>query len=224
MFGVPFIFQVPQEGLTYNQLYLLIMNRMKRWIKVSEPEDGRMLRWVKEGEPEDGYWNPINTETEMQEEQENEYPPMEANSVEEEPIFTMDLVNSSGHSSINKLESGNKPLSLGGKRYNFFHIWNYYIVSFGNLFLVKSFITCEWDPFDKKKNYDAEAAEDYDEDASFLQRLTVKKQVFQLNECLELFTSTERLGADDAWLAPLSHFFFFFSMIYQFLFFFFFYL
>jgi len=180
MFGVPFIFQVPQEGLTYNQLYLLIMNRMKRWIKVSEPEDGRMLRWVKEGEPEDGYWNPINTETEMQEEQENEYPPMEANSVEEEPIFTMDLVNSSGHSSINKLESGNKPLSLG----------------------VKSFITCEWDPFDKKKNYDAEAAEDYDEDASFLQRLTVKKQVFQLNECLELFTSTERLGADDAWYCP----------------------
>lgn len=66
-------------------------------------------------------------------------------------------------------------------------------------FVAKNFITCEWAPYEKENNYDAEAAEDYDEDPSFQQRLTVKKQVLQLNECLELFTSTERLGADDAW-------------------------
>ena len=48
-------------------------------------------------------------------------------------------------------------------------------------------------------NFDAEAAEDYDEDPSSQQRITIKKQVLQLKECLELFTSTERLGADDAW-------------------------
>jgi len=49
---------------------------------------------------------------------------------------------------------------------------------------------------------DADLAEDTDEDASFLHRPVAKKQVLQLRECLELFTTTERLGADDAWYCP----------------------
>lgn len=60
-------------------------------------------------------------------------------------------------------------------------------------------MTCEWEPAVKEASYDAEAAEDYNEDASSQQKVNVKKQVLQLKECLEVFTSVERLGADDAW-------------------------
>ena len=67
------------------------------------------------------------------------------------------------------------------------------------IFTAKNFLTCEWEPAVKEASYDAEAAEDYNEDASSQQRVNVKKQVLQLKECLEVFTSVERLGADDAW-------------------------
>ena len=33
--------------------------------------------------------------------------------------------------------------------------------------------------------------------------MTLKKQVLQLKECLEVFTSVERLGADDAWYSRM---------------------
>jgi len=176
MFGVPFILQVPQEGLTYDQLYQLILNRMKRWIKVSQPETGDS------NSTQNQCIDNVRRETEVDMETENDVPPSETNSADSGPshLFAMDLVNSSGNSSINKLKSSSKTITLAAK----------------------SFITCEWDPYEKEDSYDAEAAEDYDEDSSFQQRLAVKKQVLQLNECLELFTSTERLGADDAWYCP----------------------
>jgi len=66
-------------------------------------------------------------------------------------------------------------------------------------FTARSFITCEWDPAVKEACFDTEAAEDYDEDPSSQQKLNAKKQVLQLRECLEVFTSVEKLGADDAW-------------------------
>lgn len=67
------------------------------------------------------------------------------------------------------------------------------------IFTAKSYITCEWDPAVKEVRYDAYAAEEVEEDASSQHKVNVKKQVLQLKECLEVFTSIERLGADDAW-------------------------
>ena len=75
----------------------------------------------------------------------------------------------------------------------------------------KSCVTCEWDPIVKEAKYDLRAAEDFEEDASSQQRVNVKKQVLQLKECLEVFTSTERLGADDAWY--IGYFILFFLWI-----------
>ena len=65
--------------------------------------------------------------------------------------------------------------------------------------LAKNFVACEWHPSMREVHFDSEAAEDYEEDPSAQQRMTLKKQVLQLKECLEVFTSVERLGADDAW-------------------------
>lgn len=67
------------------------------------------------------------------------------------------------------------------------------------LLLAKCYIACEWEPAVKEAYFNTDAAEECDEDASSLQKTVLKKQVLQLSECLELFTSLERLGADDAW-------------------------
>ena len=110
MFGVPFILQVPQEGLTYDQLYQLILNRMKRWIKVSQPETGDS------NSTQNQCIDNVRRETEVDMETENDVPPSETNSADSGPshLFAMDLVNSSGNSSINKLKSSSKTITLAG--------------------------------------------------------------------------------------------------------------
>jgi ubiquitin carboxyl-terminal hydrolase 4/11/15 len=135
----------------------------------------------------------------------NEAHPMETNGIEpvanqSQPkrIFTMDLVNLSGNTSLGKLKQNGKPISLAGKlaKLNLYCLNN---IKANDIFAAKNFLTCEWEPAVKEASYDAESAEDYNEDASSQQRVNVKKQVLQLKECLEVFTSIERLGADDAW-------------------------
>jgi len=110
MFGVPFIVQVPQEGLSYDQLYLLITNRMKRWIKACQPEDGNS------NSIHNLCTNNKMHDTEVDMETENDIHPTETNSADNGPnhLFTMDLVNSNGNSSINKLKSSGKTLTLAG--------------------------------------------------------------------------------------------------------------
>jgi ubiquitin carboxyl-terminal hydrolase 4/11/15 len=110
----------------------------------------------------------------------------------------MDLVNLSGNTSLGKLKQNGKPISLAGKlaKLNLYCLNN---IKANDIFAAKNFLTCEWEPAVKEASYDAESAEDYNEDASSQQRVNVKKQVLQLKECLEVFTSIERLGADDAW-------------------------
>jgi hypothetical protein len=48
-------------------------------------------------------------------------------------------------------------------------------------------LTCEWEPAVKEASYDAEAAEDYNEDASSQQKVNVKKQVLQLSALKSYF-------------------------------------
>ena len=41
--------------------------------------------------------------------------------------------------------------------------------------------------------------QEFEEDESMNQRPIQKKQVIQLSECLKLFTTIEKLGAQDPW-------------------------
>jgi len=176
LFGVPFIVQVPQVGLTYDQLYLIVINRMKRYIKLSQSEDGNS------NSIQNQCTNNERDEVESDMETEDGASPTEVNSADNGPkdLFTMELFGARGDKSISKLKATSKTLTLAAK----------------------CFLFCEWVTFEKENNYDTEAAEDYDEDPSFRQRFSAKDQVFQLNECLELFTSTERLGFNNAWYCP----------------------
>ena len=117
MFGVPFILQVPKEGLDYDQLYQLILNRMKRCVKPSnEPEQAEVISNTNDCEMD----SKENHEPSNDLENGNEVTPMETNGIETpsniprpKRLFSMDIVNSSGNTSINKLIQNNK-ISLSG--------------------------------------------------------------------------------------------------------------
>merc|ERR1719411_1937807 len=105
---------------------------------------------------------------------------------EEEPpttLFTLHLVNSYGNAQIGPLEGeeeGDSTIRLTSKNY----------------------LSLDWHPRAKQKFFNEKAAEDFTQDDSWHGRATPKKQVINLMECLKLYTSQEKLGADDAWYCP----------------------
>ena len=59
-------------------------------------------------------------------------------------------------------------------------------------------MSVDWSSLAKCKFYNDSAAESFDQDES-MKNKPHKKQVIQLNDCLELFTTTEKLGENDPW-------------------------
>ena len=64
----------------------------------------------------------------------------------------------------------------------------------------KNFLGLDWHLKAKAKFFNEKAAEDFSQDASM--HTPTKKQKVDLKECLKLYTSQEKLGADDAWYCP----------------------
>ena len=67
------------------------------------------------------------------------------------------------------------------------------------ILLYRTYIAIEWHPRAKELFYDEKAAELIETHESVNIRPMQKKQVIQLSECLELFTTTEKLGEQDPW-------------------------
>ena len=63
----------------------------------------------------------------------------------------------------------------------------------------KNYISLDWHPKAKSSFYSEKAAEDFAQDESYHGKVTQKKQAVRLDECLELYTSIEKLGENDAW-------------------------
>ena len=128
MFGVPFILQVPREGLDHDRLYELIVNRMKRYLTIKEEEQSHGME--NNVSPPLQSNNPNGCESEMETEESNVSPDLEngnelkppkvngAEPVVDPPhparLFTMDSVNLSGNSSLGRLKQNGKSLTFGG--------------------------------------------------------------------------------------------------------------
>lgn len=71
-----------------------------------------------------------------------------------------------------------------------------------NLFLLlspaKNYLALDWHPTAKKLFYNEKAADHVELDQSYDDAPIVKKTI-QLDECLSLYTTEEKLGEDDAW-------------------------
>ena len=71
-----------------------------------------------------------------------------------------------------------------------------------SLFAGKNYLSLDWHPRAKELFYNEKAAEEVCQDESFLQKNSTpanKQQSVSLNECLELYTTTEKLKEDNAW-------------------------
>ncbi|XP_031721597.1 ubiquitin carboxyl-terminal hydrolase 15 isoform X3 [Anarrhichthys ocellatus] len=65
----------------------------------------------------------------------------------------------------------------------------------------RSYLSLDWEPEMKKKYFDETAVEDFDKHES-MDYKPQKKAYFKLNDCIELFTTKEKLGAEDPWYCP----------------------
>ena len=66
-------------------------------------------------------------------------------------------------------------------------------------FSAMSYVALDWHPKAKELFYNEKAAEEFAQNESYHMKPSQKKQVVQLEECLELYTTKEKLGEDDAW-------------------------
>ncbi|KAK7896153.1 hypothetical protein WMY93_021478 [Mugilogobius chulae] len=65
----------------------------------------------------------------------------------------------------------------------------------------RSYLSLDWEPEMKKKYFDETAVEDFEKHES-MEYKPQKKAFFKLKDCIELFTTKEKLGADDPWYCP----------------------
>ncbi|CAL8247390.1 unnamed protein product [Merluccius merluccius] len=65
----------------------------------------------------------------------------------------------------------------------------------------RSYLSLDWEPEMKKKYFDNRAAEDFEKHES-MEYKPQKKAFFKLKDCIELFTTKEKLGAEDPWYCP----------------------
>lgn len=199
LFGVPFIMQVPREGLSYDQLYEAILSRlMQRHIKtpIIEAADADDAAAATDMEVEhvgsdSDNGNEMAADENQQQPQQQQQRRSSTKRTATKHLFTVEMSNTSGTSN-GSLKCDNRSVTLNAK----------------------SCVTCEWMPAVKEAYFDADADDDVDEDASFQHRPVAKKHVLQLRECLELFTSVERLGAEDAWYATFYFILLLFTRLY----------
>ncbi|XP_067138793.1 ubiquitin carboxyl-terminal hydrolase 15-like isoform X2 [Centruroides vittatus] len=182
LFGQPLLVPVPRNGCTYNILFQSIINKMSRYVKELDTDD----EWWNEPNDPDR----LNGEIEMANIDEYDSDVQDDDADEREnihmsegnipPLFTLSSVNAYGNVEVEKIKDDESILQLSNKTY----------------------IAVDWHPKAKEKFYDEKEAKEHDIHESLNVRWSQKKQVIQLSECLELFTTTEKLGAEDPWYCP----------------------
>merc|ERR1719186_318716 len=200
LFGQPLLCSLPQS-CTPSELYDALLQRMARYVSRPAQEDD----WWKpppkrpdsgqgedcsmeQGEGSSGGSSEESptSETEPGKASSGDTPDDDMLSEEEEPVgplkmFSLHLVNSYGNAQIEPIsEQEDENITLTAKNY----------------------LSLDWHPRAKQKFFNEKAAEDFSQDDSWHGRTTPKKQVIKLSECLKLYTSQEKLGADDAWYCP----------------------
>ncbi|XP_073397619.1 ubiquitin carboxyl-terminal hydrolase 15 isoform X2 [Dendrobates tinctorius] len=223
LFGQPFLLTVPRN-ITEDKLYNLLLARMCRYVKItndSEESDGP-LHCNKEhtingngpnGIHEEGSPSEMETdEPDDESSQDQELPSENENSQSE------DSVGGDNDSENGLCEETCKGQSATGQKKRLF---TFQFTNLGNadISYIKddtryirfddrqlrldesSYLALDWDPKMKKKYFDENAAEDFEKHES-VDFTPQKKSFMKLKDCIELFTTKEKLGAEDPWYCP----------------------
>ncbi|XP_068162474.1 ubiquitin carboxyl-terminal hydrolase 15-like isoform X2 [Antennarius striatus] len=227
LFGQPFLIAVPRT-LSEDKLYNLLLLRLCRFVRSSVEEDEEDCEETApskqhsvngnatNGLLEEG--SPSEMETDEQDDessQDQELPSENDNSQSEDSVGgDNELENGVGgpHNSTKIQQTA----GLNRKRLFTFQFNNMGKTDFslikedsrqirfdeGHLRLSdRSYLSLDWEPELKKKHFDDTAVEDFDKHES-MEYKPQKKAFFKLKDCIELFTTKEKLGAEDPWYCP----------------------
>ncbi|XP_035384331.1 ubiquitin carboxyl-terminal hydrolase 15 isoform X3 [Electrophorus electricus] len=223
LFGLPFLLTVPRT-LSEEKFYNLLLLRLCRFVHSGlEEEDSEETHSSKQhaingnapnGILEEG--SPSEMETDEQDDessQDQELPSENDNSQSEDSVGgDNDLENGVGP------ENSTKGQQLTGHKKRLF-TFQFNNMGKTDLSFIKeeprqirfdeghlrlsdrSYLSLDWEPEMKKKYFDESAVEDFDKHES-MEYKPQKKAFFKLKDCIELFTTKEKLGAEDPWYCP----------------------
>uniref|UniRef100_H3CMZ5 Ubiquitin carboxyl-terminal hydrolase n=1 Tax=Tetraodon nigroviridis TaxID=99883 RepID=H3CMZ5_TETNG len=226
LFGLPFLIAVPRT-LSEDKFYNMLLLRLCRFVKCSVEEDEQDCEETQSskqhtlngnatnGMLEEG--SPSEMETDEQDEessQDQELPSENDNSQSEDsvggdnelengtvcPHNSTKASQTAGHSrkrlftfQFNNMGKTDHSLREDTRQIRFDE---------GHLRLSdRSYLSLDWEPDTKKKYFDETVVEDFDKHES-MEYKPQKKAFFKLKDCIELFTTKEKLGAEDPWYCP----------------------
>ncbi|XP_051747395.1 ubiquitin carboxyl-terminal hydrolase 15 isoform X3 [Ctenopharyngodon idella] len=224
LFGQPFLLSVPRT-ISEDKLYNLLLQRLCRFVRpAAEDEESEETFSPKHhsingnatnGIMEEGSPSEMETdEPDDESSQDQELPSENDNSQSEDSVGGGD----------NELENGvlpencSKGPTLNGQKKRLFTF------QFNNMgktdanFIKgearqirfdedhmrlsdRCYLSLDWEPEMKRKYFNESVAEDFDKHES-MEYKPQKKSFFKLKDCIELFTTKEKLGADDPWYCP----------------------
>ncbi|XP_069085173.1 ubiquitin carboxyl-terminal hydrolase 15 isoform X4 [Pleurodeles waltl] len=224
LFGQPFLMTVPRN-ITEDKLYNLLLLRMCRYVKTAvECEDSEgTSRCCKDlsingngpnGIHEEGSPSEMETdEPDDESSQDQELPSENENSQSEDSVGG----DNDSENGLCSEESCKGQLPVGHKKrfftFQFNNLGNTdvnYIkddtrhIRFDDKQLrldERSYLALDWDPDLKNKFFDENTAEDFEKHES-MEYKPQKKVSVKLKDCIELFTTKEKLGAEDPWYCP----------------------
>jgi hypothetical protein len=182
LFGHPFFIPVPAKGCTFEALYNILIRFMSRFVKCPATDEDWEVIGSNEVEKQNGEVEMTNGEDYDSEHSDCEKENMENSDVKEKEkyMFTIHSVNAAANLEVEQLKDDGNPLKLDSKMY----------------------LAVEFDEKVKQKFLDEKELLATSVHESLNIRMSQKKQVIQLSECLELFTTIEKLSADDLWYCP----------------------
>uniref|UniRef100_A0AAR2KES4 Ubiquitin carboxyl-terminal hydrolase 15 n=1 Tax=Pygocentrus nattereri TaxID=42514 RepID=A0AAR2KES4_PYGNA len=172
LFGQPFLITVPRT-LSEEKFYNLLLLRLWYASSLIIPQIS--------GEME-------TDEQDDESSQDQELPSENDNSQSEDSV-----------GGDNDLENGVGPETLTKGQQLTGHKKRLFTFQFNNM--DRSYLSLDWEPEIKKKYFDESVAEDFDKHES-MEYKPQKKAFFKLKDCIELFTTKEKLGAEDPWYCP----------------------
>ncbi|XP_047245227.1 ubiquitin carboxyl-terminal hydrolase 15-like isoform X2 [Girardinichthys multiradiatus] len=227
LFGLPFLIAVPRT-LSEDKLYNMLLSRLCRFVRSPAEEDEEDSEETQpstqhtingnatNGLLEEG--SPSEMETDEQDDessQDQELPSENENSQSEDSVGG-DIELENGVVAPQISTKGQQMAGHNRKRLFTFQFNNMGKTDFSHIkedtklirfdeghfrLSDRSYLSLDWEPEIKKKYFDETVVEDYDKHES-MEYKPQKKAFFKLKDCIELFTTKEKLGAEDPWYCP----------------------
>uniref|UniRef100_A0A4W6FKA4 Ubiquitin carboxyl-terminal hydrolase n=1 Tax=Lates calcarifer TaxID=8187 RepID=A0A4W6FKA4_LATCA len=217
LFGQPFLIAVPRT-LSEDKLYNMLLLRLWWVLTDTQPSKQHTVNGnATNGLLEEG--SPSEMETDEQDDessQDQELPSENDNSQSEDSVGGDNELENGVVGPQNSTTKGQQTAEHNRKRLFTFQFNNMGKTDFslikedtrqirfdeGHLRLSdRSYLSLDWEPEIKKKYFDETVVEDFDKHES-MEYKPQKKAFFKLKDCIELFTTKEKLGAEDPWYCP----------------------